>query len=304
MKRFFNLLMLLSPLICFAQKFGAPCCNIIMLEPPDGVTIRNNTTGRTFMIKADGLDYGNLKVGDQISADLASNRVTGIKGVSRSYSISQPNPFEPCCGITAIKPDPLDPCCGIVSIKNNATNEVFNIQVNKSVSSQLSPGMSVYRLETSGGNNAGPVDAGPVDGYAGFVVGKGSSAMHYTYPIKHQNGTMADQSNKTMEKGEPAIEGYQSVVAHMDIKIGEHVAVKVNGRTVGSYGNGGYDLNLAHFLHPGLNNVTFLFDGGAYSKCELIGKFSDEPKGNSIFAFSPGKELQGSFEFAYSPPKK
>src|SRR4051812_21246991 len=181
MKRFFNLLMLLSPLISYAQKSGVPCCGIIMLQSPDGVTIRNNTTGRTFLIKVDALDFGNLKVGDQVTADFASNRVTGIKGVARSYAVNQPNPFEPCCGITSIKPDPFDPCCGIVSIKNNTTGEVFNVQVNKLVSSQLLTGMAVYRLETSGGTNlgpvdgdkVGPVDAGPVDGYAGFIVGKG-----------------------------------------------------------------------------------------------------------------------------------
>ncbi|HEU0063962.1 MAG TPA: hypothetical protein VFQ58_02985 [Flavisolibacter sp.] len=312
MKRFFNLLMLLCPLICYSQKPLDPCCGIIKLQSPDGVTIRNNTTGRTFLIKADALDFGNLKVGDQVSADFVSSRVTGIKGVDRNYSISQPNPGAPCCTITSIKPDPVTPCCNMVGIKNNTTGEVFYIQVNKSVSSQLSTGMAVYRLETSGGTNvgpidgdkAGPVDAGPVDGYAGFIVGKGSSAMHYTYPIKQQNGSMANQTNKAIEKTEPAIEGYQTVVAHLDIKTGETVEVQVNGRKVGSYSHGGYDVNLGHFLHAGLNNVTFLFDGGSYSKCELIGKFSDEPKGNSIYAFSPGKDVQGSFEFAYSPPKK
>src|SRR4051794_12291880 len=195
MKRLFSLLMFLYPLISYGQKPFDPCCGIIKLQPPDGVLIRNNATGRTFLIKADALDFGNLKVGDQVSADFASNRVTSLKGVGRNYSISQMNPADPCCTITSINLIPGEPCCGIVSIKNNTTGEVFNVQVNKSVSSQLSQGMSVYRLETPGRTNIGPVDAdklgpvdgdkfGPVDGYAGFVVGTGNNAMHYTYPIR------------------------------------------------------------------------------------------------------------------------
>ena len=146
------------PLFTYSQKSADPCCGIIGLNPSGTVIVRNNTTGQTFLFKADELDYPNLKTGDAVSYDAASRKVTGIKGIMRSYAISQPDPIEPCCGITTVKLIPGEPCCGAVGIHNNSTNQDYTIKVDKSILSQLKVGQSVYRLETSGGDNAGPVD--------------------------------------------------------------------------------------------------------------------------------------------------
>jgi hypothetical protein len=310
MKRLFNLLMLLIPLISYAQKSADPCCGIIKLQSPDGVIIRNNATGRTFLIKADALDFGNLKVGDQVSADFGSSRVTGIKGVERNYSISQMNPADPCCTVTSIKPYPAAPCCSMVGLKNNTTNEAFDVRVDKAVSSQLSQGMSVYRLETSGGTNIGPVDGdklgpvdgdkfGPVDGYAGFVVGTGNNAMHYTYPIRGMKSTASANNSPAADNG------YSSIIAHCEIRNNEHATIIINGKAVASYTHGSFDFDLAHYLHSGTNNITLSFESGSYSKINVIGKFPDETKGNIIYSFAPKKDaLSGTYELTYSPVTK
>lgn len=302
--------MAIMPLLCAAQKPEAPCCTILSLNPPDGIIVRNNTTGQTFLFKADALDYPNLKPGDAVSYDASSGKVTAIKGVMRSYTISKPDPLEPCCGITSFNLIPGEPCCGIVGIHNNSTNQDFTIRVDRSILNQLKVGQSVYRLETSGGGNIGPVDGdkvgpidgdkfGPVDGYAGFVLGSGASAMHYTYPIR------GIKTNAIVNSSPATDNGYSSIIAHCEIRNNEHATIIVNGKAVASYTHGSFDFDLAHYLHPGLNTITLAFEGGSYSKINVIGKFPDESKGNIIYSFSPKKNaLSGTYEFTYSPQKK
>jgi len=306
------------PLFCIAQKSGTPCCTILSLQPPNGIIVRNNVNGHTFLFNADALDYPNLKTGDAIVYEAASGKVTAIKGVTRNYSISQPIPGTPCCSIQNIQPNPEAPCCTLVGIHNNNTNQDFTVLVDKAIASQLNTGMSVYRLETSGGGNVGPVDGdkigpvdgdktgpvdgdkfGPVDGYAGSVVGSGASAMHYTYPIKGK------KSNSSVNNSPAADNGYSSIIAHCEIRNNEHATIIVNGKSVASYTHGSFDFDLAHYLRPGINTLTLSFEGGSYSKIDVIGKFPDETKGNIIYSFSPKKNaLSGTYEFTYSPPKK
>ena len=306
------------PLFSLAQKSADPCCTILSLEPPDGFIVRNNTTGYTFLFKADALDYPNLKPGDAVSYNAISSKITAIKGVDRNYSIFQPNPAHPCCSITKLNMIPGEPCCGLVGIHNNNTNQDFTVLVDKAIASQLNTGMSVYRLETSGGGNVGPVDGdkigpvdgdklgpvdgdkfGPVDGYAGFVVGSGASAMHYTYPIRGK------KSNSSVNNSPAADNGYSSIIAHCEIRNNEHATIIVNGKSVASYTHGSFDFDLAHYLRPGINTLTLSFEGGSFSKINVLGKFPDETKGNIIYSFSPKKDaLSGTYEFTYSPAKK
>ncbi len=54
------------------------------------------------------------------------------------------------------------------------------------------------------------------------------------------------------------------MIAKFEIMGNEHVYVKVNGRDVLSFGDGGHEVNLSHFLKPGrLNNITFSFNKGS-----------------------------------------
>ena len=300
----------MMPFMGIAQKSEGPCCTILLLQAPNGIFVRNNATGHTFLFTADALDYPNLKPGDAVNYEAASGKVTAIKGVIRSYSITQPNPGAPCCSIQSIQPNPASPCCSIVSIHNNNTNQDFTVSVDKALSAQLNSGMSVYRLETSGGDNLGPVDGdkvassggdnlGPVDGYAGFIVGTGSSAMHYTYPIRGKKSNLPGNNSPAADNG------YSSIIAHCEIRNNEHATIIVNGKSVASYTHGSFDFDLAHYLRPGINTLTLSFEGGTYSKINVIGKFPDETKGNIIYSFSPKKDaLTGTYEFTYSPPKK
>ena len=274
------------PLLTFAQKSEAPCCTILSLQQPDVIIVRNITTGQTFIFKANAQDYSNLKQGDAVSYDASTSKVVAIKGVNSSYSISQPNPQSPCCTIQNIQPNPVTPCCNFVNIHNNNTNQDFSVSVDKALAAQLNSGMSVYRLEPSGGDNVGPVD-----GYAGFIVGIGRSAMHYTYPIR---GTAPAEDN-----------GYSSVIAHCEIRNNEHATIIVNGKSVASYTHGSFDFDLAHYLRPGINTLTLSFESGSFSKINVIGRFPDETKGNIIYSFAPKKNaLTGTYEFTYSAPKK
>lgn len=158
MKKIITACCLLSTIIIsqnsLAQKPQSPCCTILSVGPVDGIVLidpigpvdaivlmRNNTTGQTFQFKPDALDLNSLHIGDAINVDMSSNKITSIKGIARTYSISQPNPGTPCCSIANIQPNPALPCCSIVSIQNNGNTYSFSVP--KNISSTLKVGQPV-----------------------------------------------------------------------------------------------------------------------------------------------------------------
>jgi hypothetical protein len=114
------------------------------------------------------------------------------------------------------------------------------------------------------------------------------------------NSGASENANESVENG------YQTIVCHFDIKNNEHVNVKINGKDVLAFGDGTKDVDLGHFLAAGkMNNITFTFDKGAYSKINLLGKFEGDEKGIPIYSFQPSsKALEGTFNFAFSGVKK
>lgn len=100
--------------------------------------------------------------------------------------------------------------------------------------------------------------------------------------------------------------GYQTIVCNFNILNNEHVNVKINGKNVLSFGDGSKEVDLGHFLIPGkMNNITFTFDKGAYSRINVIGKFAGDEKGIPIYSFQPNaKALEGTFDFAYAGVQK
>jgi hypothetical protein len=185
------------PLLATAQKNNVvsaePCCGILSfgpvdgivgLEPPDGVgpvdaitLVRNNITGRTFLFYADAVDKNNLHVGDAINADMTTNKITAIKTVAKTYAIFQPNPFDPCCGITNIEPNPFEPCCGIITIQNNGITYSFSVP--KNISNNLKVGQPAFMALQNG--------------YAFFQVNTNGSMATYSYPVE-KNASMGSKT--------------------------------------------------------------------------------------------------------------
>ena len=324
MKRFFQLLMLLSPLICFAQKPLEPCCSILTLQPPDGLVIRDNGTGRIFRVKADAFDYANLKMGDQVNADYSSNKVTQIRGISRNYQISEPDPLDPCCGIRSINVNGLTPCCSIVTITDNGTGETYTAEVNKEVAKQLKTGQAVYRLEPPDSKHYSPVDGySPVDSYVGFNLINGSKRASYGYPMRKSTGggTIMNQSTQdrsadkiiadlrnqlaqcqqenqklSAASSESLDQGYESIYIEGNVGEKEEVHIKVNGKTVVSFNpTQSAKTYLDHYLIPGKTNIlSFECSGAKYTRLVVNGKFRGDEGWNIFYNFSPreGKETE------------
>jgi hypothetical protein len=124
------------------------------------------------------------------------------------------------------------------------------------------------------------------------------------------NSGSSENNNTGMSGKENATDnienGYQTIVCKFDILNNEHVNVKINGKNVLSFGDGSKEVDLSHFLVAGkMNNITFTFDKGAYSKINLMGKFAGDEKGIPIYSFQPSsKALEGTFDFAFSGKKK
>jgi hypothetical protein len=85
------------------------CCAITSIDGETGiVTARVTASRRALAFKVtDKVLLGSLRIGQVISADLKSRRVT-VNGVS------------PCCEIVTLEPDGIAPCCAITGI-NGAT---------------------------------------------------------------------------------------------------------------------------------------------------------------------------------------
>jgi hypothetical protein len=184
MKKLITACCLLSAIIISqntsAQKLGEPCCGILSIGTVDGIVlVRNNTTGRTFMFKSDSLDINNLHVGDAINADMLSNKITTIKGIEKGYPINEPNPGQPCCGVTNIQPDPAQPCCGIVSIRNNG--HTYSFSVPKNISSTLKVGQ--------------PVSLVMQNSYALFRTNINGTMSAYSYPVQNSPGENTGMGN-------------------------------------------------------------------------------------------------------------
>lgn len=126
-----------------------PCCTVVSVrpdpvEPSNGiVTARDTKTGRTFSFKADGLDSKGLKVGDKLDADLASGRLTSLKGVSRAYAVFEPDAAAPCCDIVSIQPDPFEPGNGIVTARDAKTGRTFQFSATAAIRNELKVGQAV-----------------------------------------------------------------------------------------------------------------------------------------------------------------
>ena len=198
MKKQFTVCCLLSAIIIFqsasAQKSVTPCCSILSIGPVDAltsadpvgpvdavVTAQNNTTGQTFQFKPDALDFNNLHVGDAINVNASMNKITSIKGVERRYPINEPNPGQPCCGITNIHPDPAAPCCNVVNIQDNGITYSFSVP--KNISSKLKTGQ--------------PVSLAMQNSYAVFKTNISGWVSTYSYPV--QNSTSTENSNQVWE---------------------------------------------------------------------------------------------------------
>ena len=342
MKPILFMLLAAVPLLGIAQKPIAPCCGILSLAPPNGVVVRNNITGQTFQFKADALDFANLKTGDAISYESPKETVTFIKGVARAYSISQPDPGIPCCGITNLNvPAPTEPCCTMIGVHDNTTNEDFILQVDKSIARQLKKGQTVYKygpvdgFKFSSDDGYGPVDG--VYGFAAFKLGTGNASLH-SYPIKKQDGgssigkvdgsnsstsnqaitnlkkQLADCEeqnrllNQKLNSGSaaPFENGYESVYLKGHVDNNETLEVIVNGKTVATY-HQGFQLYLDGFLRPNATNViTFKFNSGAAnSDMELQGKFAGDNNWNAVFNFSPNNnKSESQFELPFAGKKK
>lgn len=134
---------------------AVPCCQVINVVPPSEVVGRDIKTGRTFEFQIGPIDYAlfdsgaAIKVGDSLSADLTTGKITAINGVTKSYNAFEPNWGEPCCQIISIQPNPAVPCCEVVNAKNNATSATFQF---KAEGEQLVKSLSVSQAVSTIGN--------------------------------------------------------------------------------------------------------------------------------------------------------
>jgi len=168
MKQQFLICLLTAISLCAKpQDPVSPCCMIMHLDPPNGTAlIRNNTTGQTMQLKTTAADINGLKLGDAVNADLSAKQISSINNVSKTYAITHPDPFEPCCVITSIKADPFVPCCNEVTIKNNSTGQTYNFRINESYLGSNKMNRSVVHELHIGG----PVAFDPVDSYTGKII--------------------------------------------------------------------------------------------------------------------------------------
>ncbi len=146
---------------------GEPCCTIAAIDAARGiVTARDTATGRTFQFQADPRDFGSLRVGDAVTADLEAGRVTGVGNATRNHVVVEPDGAQPCCDVMSIEPAPADPINeleadsaepisefepvnGIVTARNNLTGQTFQFQVPAALRSRIAVGQALS-MDASG----------------------------------------------------------------------------------------------------------------------------------------------------------
>ena len=145
-------LLFLIPNLLLAQndprgkKEALPCCSVVLAEPPDGVgpvdalMIRNNTTGRTYLVKSVQKTNSTYRAGDLVDADLSTNKIRSIKGIPADYRLMEPfansltgsTPGTPCCNITSISAIPGAPCCNVVKVTNKTSGQTYSFTIDES----------------------------------------------------------------------------------------------------------------------------------------------------------------------------
>lgn len=102
---------------------------VIGFDPDNGiVVIRDTETSRTMQFKADAKVIKTLKVGDWVEAEMATGRVTAVKGVAVAYRLVEPDQIGPCCAIAKLGTGSPSPAV-LVTARNNATGRTFQFQV-------------------------------------------------------------------------------------------------------------------------------------------------------------------------------
>ncbi len=184
----------------FAQKNspnpGHPCCSVIAAIPATSccgiVTVRDNTTGRTFEFTVDNSVAKNYKTGTALNAQPSLGIIKSVTGTVSKYAITEPAHIEPCCGITSIEPSV--PCCSIISAKL-PNDDRFSFSVPKTFAANLNIGQKVSIQHYP------PVDGDkfqPVDGYAviqskvgALIAGKLAT---YSFRILKQKSNLHNDS--------------------------------------------------------------------------------------------------------------
>lgn len=135
--------------VAISQEADKPCCTIIDLKKEAGTfTIRDVKTGRVLLFKPDALEGAELKVGDSIDADFNSNKVTLVKGASRSYDLMDAIQLDSCCVIMKI--DTLEATSVLITAKNNTTGDNIRFRIPKLLALRLAEGNLIFTQPSHG----------------------------------------------------------------------------------------------------------------------------------------------------------
>lgn len=185
MKRHWILSLLFLTLVVFSQTAAAvePVSEIISVDSVRGVvTARDNRTGRTYSFKADAATMRTLKPGDAVDIDAQAGRVLSVAGVTRAYSVFEPDPAASCCGVVNLQPDPSEPVNEIVSARNEHTGALFQFSAPRQALAGLQVGSKIA-LDASG-------SYAMLQSAATSAGGKAT----YSFPVKPLAGTDAGKA--------------------------------------------------------------------------------------------------------------
>lgn len=227
MKKIIFILAISNSVSGFSQKPKpiSPCCGIIDTKPANGIVlIRNNSTGQTMQMKTTGAEIKNFKIGDAVNADFNAKKIFSVNGISKTYTVTNPDPIDPCCIITNISGDPIDPCCAEISIKNNSTGETFSFNINESYLGTNQMNLSVLHQLKIGG----PVAFDPVDSYTDKIGGNGFDPV---------DGNKDKVGNKRFDpvdgnKDKIGSNGFDPVDSYTDLRGYALLNVMINGESV------------------------------------------------------------------------
>jgi hypothetical protein len=159
-----------------------PCCSILALNTASGTTlVRDQTTGRLYLFKADNMDMRSLKKGDAVT--ISTNKISAINGSTRTYATFKPDYAEPCCAVVSVQIDGAEPCCNAVTVSNHLTNKIVTLSIPKQVAATIKAG---HAVSIDADNNLAVVQS---------PYGSSNGEMNsFGYPATSEDGVAANEN--------------------------------------------------------------------------------------------------------------
>jgi hypothetical protein len=142
-----------------AIETGEQCCPIVLVDHTSRlVSAKNPETDQVFHFRADILDIRSLRVGDLVSADFESGRITGIAGANRDYAMLMRD-GDDCCVVRDI-----DETSGMAVAIDPNSGEAYRFKVAADDIGSVTEGATVAIDPSSGGVTVGSFE--PIHGAA------------------------------------------------------------------------------------------------------------------------------------------